>query len=110
MLTNQDMPPSQPIPFQRNGSSACIYFRNASPRFAYTLGKFHFYFAYVLGKIHSDFAYVLGKKLYLCNTNQRHNRYDTQAINRQFDRVEQTREQEASCSARSTTGWQDHAH
>ena len=70
MLTNQDMPPSQPIPFQRNGSSACIYFRNASPRFAYTLGKFHFYFAYVLGKIHSDFAYVLGEKLYLCNTNQ----------------------------------------
>ena len=41
---------------------------------------------------------------------QRHNRYDTQAINRQFDRVEQTREQEASCSTRSTTGWQDHAH
>ncbi|WP_295392026.1 hypothetical protein [uncultured Prevotella sp.] len=24
MLTNQDMPPSQPIPFQRNGSSAYI--------------------------------------------------------------------------------------
>ena len=60
--------------------------------FAYTLGKFRLYFAYALGKFHLYFAYVLGKKLYLCNTNQRHNRYDTQAINRQLDRVEQTRE------------------
>jgi hypothetical protein len=57
---------------------------------AYALGKFISGFAYVLGKFYFGFAYVLGKKLYLCNTNQWYNYYDTQTINRRFDRMGQT--------------------
>ena len=60
--------------------------------FAYALGKFMSGFAYVLGKFYFGFAYVLGKKLYLCNTNLRYNYYDTQTINRRFDRMGQTQE------------------
>lgn len=51
------------------------------PVVAYAFGAIHPAFAYAIGMIYPIFAYALGNNRYLYEIKQRHNDYDTQAIN-----------------------------